>query len=393
MLPVLLMREYEYILAGGGMAGLSLAYHLVHSPLRDRSILIIDLEEKRNNDRTWCFWSTTPTPYHSIVHKRWNHFRIYGEEYEERIPLDPYDYRMIRGADFYEFVTEALQKEPNVKFLRAQVNELREVGKRVEVDTTAGTYTGSWVFDSLFLPREFRVDESKHHFLKQHFVGWFVRTKEPIFDSDSATWFDFRVPQEGEMRFMYLLPTSETEALVEFTLFSYEFLKREEYERAIRDYMEHHLGLREGDYEISEEEDGIIPMTDAPFERRGGNRIMRIGTKGGMVKASTGFTFYRTQRDCRNIVMSLVERETPFHGKEPSKAYRTMDSMLLQIMYRNGELSKPIFTQLFAKNPIHRILRFLDEEATGKELLQIMVSVPWWPFIRAWLRLKILRKV
>ena len=120
---------------------------------------------------------------------------------------------------------------------------------------------------------------------------------------------------------------------------------------------------------------------------------MRIGTKGGMVKASTGFTFHRTLRDCRNIVMSLVERDTPFHGKDTPGAYRTMDSMLLQIMYRHGELSKPIFTRLFRKNPIHRILRFLDEEATGMELLKIMASVRWWPFIRAWLKLKLLRKV
>lgn len=375
------------------MAGLSLAYHLIHSPLKDRSILIIDLEEKRKNDRTWCFWSTSPTPYHSIVHRRWNHIWFHGEDYEERIPLDPYDYRMIRGEDFYEFVTDALEKQPNVKFLRARVNELREIGGRVEVDTTAGTYTGNWVFDSLFLPREFKVDESKHHFLKQHFVGWFIKTRRPVFDSEAATFFDFRVPQKGVMRFMYLLPTSETESLLEFTLFSYELLQREEYEEGIREYIREVLGLGDEEYEIVEDEDGIIPMTDAPFPRREGNRIMRIGTKGGMVKASTGFTFHRTQRDCRNIVMSLVERETPFHSKTSPKAFRTMDSMLLQILFRHGELSKPIFTRLFQKNPVQRIFRFLDEEATGKELIRIMASVPWWPFIRAWLKLKILRKV
>ncbi len=387
------MRDYEFVLAGGGMAGLSLAFHLAHSPLKERSILIIDLEEKRSNDRTWCFWSTTPTPYHSIVHKRWSHFWIYGDEYAERIALDPYDYRMIRGEDFYEFIHETLRALRNITFLKARVNELREVGDRVEVHTSAGTYTGRWVFDSLFIPREFHVDESKHHFLKQHFVGWFIRTKRPVFDPDAATWFDFRVPQKGEMRFMYLLPTSETEALAEFTLFSHDLLSREEYEENIRVYLSDVLGLGEEEYEILEEEDGIIPMTDMPFTRQAGKRIMRIGTKGGMVKASTGFTFHRTQRDCRNIVLSLVEHETPFHRKEPSRAYGTMDSMLLQIMYRHGELSKPIFVRLFEKNPIDRILRFLDEEATGMELVRIMASVRWWPFIRAWFKLKVLRKV
>ncbi|MFW5811789.1 MAG: lycopene cyclase family protein [Alkalispirochaetaceae bacterium] len=387
------MRDYEFILAGGGMAGLSLAYHLLFSPLQDRNILIIDLEDKQNNDRTWCFWDTTPSPYHSIVHKRWSHFLIESDEYSERIPLAPYDYRMIRGEDFYRFVKDALGSAPNVTFLQARVNEMRELDDRVEVHTSAGTYTGRWVFDSLFFPREFHVDEQKYHFLKQHFVGWFIRTSRPLFDPEAATWFDFRVPQKGEMRFMYLLPTSEREALVEFTLFSYTLLEREEYEENIRRYIAEVLQLGQEEYEILEREDGIIPMTDQPFQRSGGRRIMRIGTKGGMVKASTGFTFHRTQRDCRHIVASLVGRDTPFHSLRPSPIYPMMDSMLLQIMHRKGELSKPIFIKLFENNPIQRLLRFLDEEAETRELLQIMNSVPWWPFIAAGIKLKVLRKV
>lgn len=387
------MRDYEFVLAGGGMAGLSLAYHLLFSPLQERSILIIDLEEKRKNDRTWCFWDTTPTPYHSIVHKRWTHFRIDSEEYSERFSLEPYDYRMIRGEDFYRFVYDALEAAPNVTFLKARVDDLKEVGDRVEVHTSAGTYTGQWVFDSLFFPREFHVDEERYHFLKQHFVGWFVRTKRPVFDPQTVNWFDFRVPQEGEMRFMYLLPTSQTESLVEFTLFSYRLLEREEYEENIRVYMRDQLGLAEDEYEVVEAEDGIIPMTDQPFNRVAGERIMRIGTKGGMVKASTGFTFHRTQRDCRNIVASLVERGTPFHNRKPPSIYPLMDSMLLQVMYRKGGLSKPIFLKLFRNNPIQRVLRFLDEEAEPKELLKIMYSVPWWPFIAAGFKLLVLRKV
>lgn len=34
---------YDFIIAGGGAAGLSLAYHLMRSPLRERSILIVDV--------------------------------------------------------------------------------------------------------------------------------------------------------------------------------------------------------------------------------------------------------------------------------------------------------------------------------------------------------------
>jgi len=45
------------------MAGFSLAYHMRQSPLRDKEILIIDLEPKTENDRTWCFWTREGTAF------------------------------------------------------------------------------------------------------------------------------------------------------------------------------------------------------------------------------------------------------------------------------------------------------------------------------------------
>ena len=59
--PVHPTNHYNFILAGGGAAGLSLAVQLASSPLKDQSILIIDRDRKQANDRTWCFWARTPT--------------------------------------------------------------------------------------------------------------------------------------------------------------------------------------------------------------------------------------------------------------------------------------------------------------------------------------------
>jgi lycopene beta-cyclase len=55
------MKSYDIIIAGGGAAGLSLACHLVQSPLRDRRVLIVEQDAKDQNDRTWCFWTDGPT--------------------------------------------------------------------------------------------------------------------------------------------------------------------------------------------------------------------------------------------------------------------------------------------------------------------------------------------
>lgn len=54
------MSHYDFILAvilaGDGSAGLNLAHALLQSPLRERSLLIVDQGPKDTNDRTWCSW-------------------------------------------------------------------------------------------------------------------------------------------------------------------------------------------------------------------------------------------------------------------------------------------------------------------------------------------------
>ena len=98
------MQHYDFIIAGGGCAGLSLAYQLIHSPLRDRSILIIDRDDKDQNDRTWAFWTDRPTPFQPVVHREWHRLRFITEAGEHLIPTDPWRYVMIRGDDWYRHI-------------------------------------------------------------------------------------------------------------------------------------------------------------------------------------------------------------------------------------------------------------------------------------------------
>ena len=102
------MPDYDYILSGGGLAGLSLAYHLINSPLRDRSILIIDKDAKQQNDRTWCFWAQQPTLFDEIAYRTWQRLRFASDDFTREYDLAPYHYQMIRGIDFYDFTREKL---------------------------------------------------------------------------------------------------------------------------------------------------------------------------------------------------------------------------------------------------------------------------------------------
>ncbi len=383
------MDHFDFILAGSGAAGLGLAYHMVNSPLRDCSILIIDKEVKNKNDRTWCYWTDQTTLLDTIVYRSWDHLKFISDDFERSFTLFPYQYHMIRGIDFYEKTTQVLSKH-NVHFAHGAVEQIKDGEDIAEVVVGGTSYYGKWVFDSLFSPSEFHVDTSRYHDVKQHFKGWEIETNQDAFDPRVMTLFDFRTPQKGSMRFIYILPFSSRRALVEYTLFSARLLTEEEYAEGLSNYIQNILGLKE--YRILAEEKGIIPMTDQPFPRCGGKRILFTGTKGGRVKPSTGYAFLRIQQDSAAIVQSLLKYGHPFHLPDSPWVFKMSDSVMLQLMHRRGNLMKPIFTQLFQNNPIHRIFRFLDETASPIDTILLMTSLSPLPFIQALLKLVILRR-
>ena len=211
-------NTYNYIIAGGGMAGLSLAYYLLQSSLKEKSVLIIDQIPKEKNDRTWCFWEKQKGTFDDIVFKRWNDVWLKDKDSAVLLDLEEYQYKMIRSIDFYHFVLKEIDKQPNFQFYHSKVVGIKDADTddKIRVDTTEGEfYAKEKVFDSTYVPV---LDTTRYHCLYQHFMGWLIKTQEEVFE-DTPTLFDFDVEQHNECRFIYILPYSRKMALVEFTVF------------------------------------------------------------------------------------------------------------------------------------------------------------------------------
>jgi len=110
---------------------------------------------------------------------------------------------------------------------------------------------------------------------------------------------------------------------------------------------------------------------------------MNIGTRGGQVKASSGYAFSRIQQDARSIAASLQTHGHPFHVPKAPRRYEIFDATMLHVLERHGGKGARVFLDLFSKNPIERIFRFLDEEGSLWENMQLMATVPRWLFVRA----------
>ncbi|MFP2996740.1 lycopene cyclase family protein [Spongiivirga sp. MCCC 1A20706] len=374
--------SFDYIFTGTGAAGLMLAYRMVMSgKFADKNFLLLDKDLKNTNDRTWCFWEEGIGEWDDIVTIKWDNCLFKGNNYSNSFKLDPFSYKMIRGIDFYKKILGVLSSQNNIEIRQESLSSLKDEIAHVVVRTNQNEYFGQKVFNSIF---DWKIinNQNKYPVLQQHFIGWVVETEEAIFDATTATFMDFDLPQNGNTRFMYVLPRSSNEALLEYTLFSKDLLEPLAYENAIKEYLEQ-LGV--SNYTIKETEHGSIPMTVAPFGINTTKNILDIGTAGGWTKASTGFTFNMISRKTRDLVL-LVDTDIDFRKLNKKTRFWYYDLWFLDVLTKYNHKGGVIFTKMFKRNDPKNILKFLDEQTHFIQELRIMSSLTSWPFLEAFFK-------
>ncbi|TCK66635.1 lycopene beta-cyclase [Winogradskyella wandonensis] len=364
------MKVYDYIILGAGASGLMLAYRMANDAFfDDKSILIIDKDADKGNDRTWCYWEEGKGEWDDILHKEWENIYFGSSVFEETKSILPYTYKMIRSEAFYKSLWLRINKAENISFLKASVDGFSEQSE-VEVNTCKGVYKAKKLFNSI-VDTSF-LQQKKYPVLQQHFVGWFVKTEADVFDDSTATFMDFTVPQKGNTRFMYVLPTSKREALFEYTLFSKDLLEISEYEDAIKDYLEE---KNIANYEIVETEKGSIPMTSFKFSKLNTKNVLHIGTAGGWTKASTGYTFRNTTKKTKSLIQFLKSNDDLSQFGKTTKFW-FYDLLFLDVLANENAKGYKLFSALFKNAKTKTIFKFLDEESSFLEDLKIITAVP-----------------
>ncbi len=379
-------HHYDIIICGAGAAGLSLAYRAIKEKVWDnKSILIIDSEIEKP-EKTWCFWQNSNAPFENLVFKKWSQFSFFTNA-GEAVFFDNghYDYKMIRSSDFFTHTLSYLQAQKNVTFLYAKIDAIVSGKNKSEVHVKNNSYISPFVFNSVFTKPILKNDTI---YLLQHFKGYFIKTKKPLFDEQRIHFMDFRVPQTNGSAFVYVLPFNAHEALIEYTVFSNQLLEPEAYDKNLKSYLSNILKVDH--YEILKEEFGIIPMTDFPFERKNGS-IINIGTQGGDTRGSTGYTFNNIQKTVSYIIEAFQNNDFSFSNISTiPKVHQWFDSTILQVLHKNKYQGHAIFTDIFKNVKAETVLKFLDGDTGMIENLKVMRSVKSYhfilPFIKAILK-------
>jgi len=348
---------------------------------KDKSILILEKEDYKGNDRTWCFWEKQGGEFDEILTTTWNKAFIGNTTFKKVHTLDPFFYKMIRSEDFYKHTKNTFATKSNIEIKQDVVVDWLETDKKITIQGEKESYEGLMVLNSIFNPKAI-LNQKVYPYLKQHFIGWFIKTEEDIFEPDMVHFMDFTIPQKGNTRFMYVLPTSKKEALVEYTLFSEDLLTKEEYELALREYL-FALGIK--NYEITETEQGNIPMTCFPLHQKNTNRMMYIGTAGGWTKPSTGYTFYNSLKYSNQVIKHL-KTEKSLKKFKISSRYWWYDLILLEVLHKHNERGGELFGMMFEKINIKDIFIFLNEDGTLLSDLRIINAMPKGIFTLAFIR-------
>ena len=379
----------DLIIVGAGLAGLMTAWRCldVHPEI---SVLVIETSDKIAGDHTWSFnRSDIIEPLQDWIKP----FIAYQwDKYDVKFPMRE------RQLDI-PYCTG------NSETLRRCVQPHIESGRlSLMLKTKARGLTASTVSlpDRKILKAKCVLDargykaNDKKVLGYQKFVGRTIKTKEP----HGLTYpiiMDATVEQLDGYRFVYCLPFTDTEILVEDTYYTDGFeLSENELAARVDDYIN---AKGWGEHELLRQEKGVLPITlavDASYGENvteGENKPVQLGMTGGYYHAVTGYSLPEAVKSAA-IVSDMIAKHRPdyaeailhemiYHKRDHYREERFM-RLLNRMLFR---ASKPenryqVLERFYGLNE-GLIARFYRNCLSKKDKLRILIGKPPVPVSKA----------
>ena len=350
----------DIAIIGGGNAGITLASKLSaqKSPLKT---LVFEPKTPQQRDCCWSLWAT-PDQCASLKPSmlgKWAQWRLIDDVSEVVLKSDEYQYTSLSAVS-------SLEGTDNIK--RSTVEQLAKEAGITSFKADGQNYTAKTVFDS-------RPPVTASNSLRQHFMGWEIRTKAPMTETDIATLMDFRVDQSKGLHFIYALPFSSNHLFLESTMISTTLEDKQWYRDAMHQWLQRH------NIEVDEllrEEVGVIameepPETSIPFGA--------IGAASGAVRLSSGYAFSAIQTQMTRLAKGISVGN--YSVPKPTSGYLdAMDRVFNGVLLAKPDLAVDIFMRTGRALNGDQFARFMLGTAGIIEWAKVIFAMPKRVFIR-----------
>lgn len=353
----------DIAIIGGGSAGITFA-----SQLKQHSAVVIEPKTPAERDACWALWATNQQQdnLQSAIKGRWNQWRLVDNEREVIHHSGQYDYICLSSADYLTHCEASLSE--NVELVRATAEDITTSGQGGTFSALGKNYQAKYIYDS-------RPPVAAKEGLKQHFLGIEIRTKNPIKNPNIATLMDFRVDQSRGLHFIYALPYSDHEILVESTIISKTLEPQDWYRQAIDQWLENQ-GIEIEN--IIRQESGVIAMHHSIPEDPS---MARIGAASGAVRQSSGYAFTNIQSQISQLVCGIEKGK--FEVPKPiSKQLNYLDKIFNGVLLAEPQLAVNLMMQTASSLSPEGFARFMLGKATFSDWIRVILAMPKRPFIK-----------
>ena len=357
------MKIYDVAFLGMGASSLAtLKFNYQNSSL---SIIGIDKNYNSSRNNFFAFWLTDwMKDFDEIIKNKWHRWEFNYNDLRVAHNSEEMPYCVIR---FQEWKKYCIRDFTNLVVKEKNVIKLHKLNDYFEIELEDGEKIFSKkVYDS-------RTPKQQPSKLKQHFLGHIIKSDE-IYHKDIVNLMDFRVSQKDGLHFMYVLPLTRNELLIESTVFSKTVMEKNWYEDKINEYIKYNLKLNS--YQLVEEERGILPMYS--IDHLNTENYINIGSRGGATKISSGyaFSFFLKKIKSKHLILDKT-----YHSFWDN----WMDRIFVNYLERNNKTDK-IFKNMVNSLDGDEFASFMMGTASLNTKLKIIYSMPKFGFLQSFFR-------
>lgn len=372
------------IIAGGGLAGSLAALALVK---RRPSVELILVEQGQSfgGNHTWsCFDTDIPHELEWVLEGlravRWPDHEVHFPARSRTIPIG---YNTLRSVELDRAMRELLS--PDQYRLGATIQSVEPSSVLLDGETIEGDA----VIDARGATQTAGLDLGW-----QKFVGRYFRFRRPH-GVTRPIIMDAKIEQIDGYRFVYQLPVSPTELLIEDTYYSATPLLDHE---ALRGRIDQYLArLDHGPADLLEEESGVLPVVidgDVSTLWRG-VQVPRLGVRGGFFHPTTSYSLpdavanaalLAQQPELTTAALYEIFRERAEQLWRDRSFFRLLNRMLFRAA--EPDQAYRVLEHFYRLRPA-LISRFYAAKLSGLDKVRVLSGKPPVPINRA---LSVLRR-